>query len=379
MNRKIYKRILRMKTLLATFFILSLVFFLVLNCITPDRKISTSENRELASFPEFTLSALLDGSYFTDLNSYISDQFVFRDGWISLKSKEERWQGRKELSDIYIGSSGYLLAKPTTPNYSAINKTIEAMNTFHKKHAKSKMSVMIVPNASQILKDKLPQFTQVHNQLSDIRYIRNGLTSFTWLGAGEILRQHKNEYIYYHTDHHWTTIGAYDVYRGVAASLGVKASTLKRYMISDTFEGTLASQSGIHSTKDTVYVYKTDNTHPYYVNYPELRKKSASCYDEAALKKSDQYQVFFGGNHPLVEINSTNHNGKNLMVFKDSYANSFIPFLIPYYEKIIMVDPRYYYDNLSSAIQEYNINSYLFLYSANTFVNDQVLKDVLAS
>ena len=165
MNRKIYKRILRMKTLLATFFILSLVFFLVLNCITPDRKISTSENRELASFPEFTLSALLDGSYFTDLNSYISDQFVFRDGWISLKSKEERWQGRKDLSDIYIGSSGYLLAKPTTPNYSAINKTIEAMNAFHKKHAKSKMSVMIVPNASQILKDKLPQFTQVHNQL----------------------------------------------------------------------------------------------------------------------------------------------------------------------------------------------------------------------
>jgi hypothetical protein len=152
-----------------------------------------------------------------------------------------------------------------------------------------------------------------------------------------------------------------------------------RHHVSDSFEGTLASQSGVHSTKDIIYVYGNSSPYQYYVTYPDENKKSASCYDESALKKADQYQVFFGGNHPLVEIRTTNHNGKNLMVFKDSYANSFIPFMISHYEKIIMVDPRYYYDNLSSAIQDYGINEYLFLYSANTLVKDTVLKDVLNS
>lgn len=381
MENTIKNRIIKMKIVLSAALVMIIVLFLVLNLVTPDRTVSERENRELAQLPKITLSSVLDGSYFHSLDSYISDQFVFRDYWISLKSTAEIWQGRKEISNIYLGSSDYLLAKPELPNHQAVKQTITSINTFVKNHKKNKVSVMIVPNASQILKDQLPDFAAVHNQLKDINDIKNQLKGINYLDATSILQKHKKEDIYYHTDHHWTTDGAYDVYQGVSKQLGLNNSKdhYKRYLVSDSFEGTLASQSGVHTTKDKIYVYVNSSKYQYYVNYPDQNKKSASCFEVEALKKSDQYQVFFGGNHPLVEIRTTNHNGKNLMVFKDSYANSFIPFMISHYEKIILVDPRYYYDNLSSAIKDYGINEYLFLYSANTLVKDTVLKDVLNS
>ena len=95
------------------------------------------------------------------------------------------------------------------------------------------------------------------------------------------------------------------------------------------------------------------------------------------LKEKDQYQVFFGGNHPLVEIRTTANNGRNLLVFKDSYANSFMQFLYPYFQNIIMVDPRYYYDDIETAITSYGITDVLFLYSADTLLLDTNLTDTL--
>ena len=117
----------------------------------------------------------------------------------------------------------------------------------------------------------------------------------------------------------------------------------------------------------------------YYVNYVIENKKTTSLYETKQLKTKDQYTLFEGGNHPVVEINTTNNNHKNLLIFKDSYANSFVPFLYPYYQKIIMVDPRYYNDDINKLIENYDINQYLFLYSANTMMKDTSLSDLLNS
>jgi hypothetical protein len=102
-------------------------------------------------------------------------------------------------------------------------------------------------------------------------------------------------------------------------------------------------------------------------------------YIRSKLKEKDQYQVFFGGNHPAVEIHTTADTGKNILIFKDSYANAFVPLLIPYYDNIIMIDPRYYYEDVNQVISSAEITDVLFLYSQNTFATDTTLTDVLNS
>ena len=100
-------------------------------------------------------------------------------------------------------------------------------------------------------------------------------------------------------------------------------------------------------------------------------------YDSAKLEERDQYAVFFGGNHSLIDIRTTCAQDDRLLVIKDSYANCFIPFLTPYFREIVVVDPRYYTGDMEALIAEKKIGSVLFLYNANTFFEDRMLSGVL--
>ena len=140
----------------------------------------------------------------------------------------------------------------------------------------------------------------------------------------------------------------------------------------------MASTSGYGaSRKDAVEIFVPNNTDvEYVVEYVEEREKKPTVYDSEMLEGNDKYTVFFGGNHPIIDINTTNQQGRRLLVVKDSYANCFIPFLIPYYREIVIVDPRYYYDNVNQEIADSNIDDVLFLYNANTFFEDNSLSSV---
>ena len=150
------------------------------------------------------------------------------------------------------------------------------------------------------------------------------------------------------------------------------------YPVSTTFSGTLASKSGYHKAEDTIeiYVAKDVNT-DCVVNYIDEQRKTASIYDSTALDQKDHYEVFFGGNFSRVDISTPNEQNKNLLLLKDSYANCFVQFLLPYYRNIIMVDPRYYYDDLDLLIESNGITDILFLYNVNTFMTDTSLAAAL--
>lgn len=165
-----------------------------------------------------------------------------------------------------------------------------------------------------------------------------------------------------------------------APALGITDPILyyDSYLVSDSFRGTLSSKSGDNKPSDQIEVFVPQENMPqYYVYLPDTKESSGSLYVSEKLKEKDQYQVFLGGNHPYVEISTTADTGKNLLIFKDSYANCFVQFLVPYYDKIVVVDPRYYYDNINTAMTSTGITDVLFLYSANTFVQDTTLSDVL--
>ena len=363
--------------------VIAVVLLTALGLIAKDRAFSDSENRTLAQRPALTLAGLEDGSFFTNASDYLADQFFGRDSWISIDAFGTRLLGQRDVSGVFIGKDNYLLSQPEEPDLDKQDRKIVAVNDFAQRHEDLNIMFLLAPGAAAVLDKKLPANAPIRDQIADIQAIEAQLSDrIQVLDVIAALAEHSDEEIYYRTDHHWTSLGAYYAYASAADRLGqyMASPAFAILPVSDSFEGTLASRAGVHRVKDVINVYipqGVDTT--YYVNYPDTQTRVTSMFVTSALEEKDQYTVFFGGNHPVVEIHTTVDNGHNLLVFKDSYANSFMQFLTTYYDKIIMIDPRYYYDDLSTAITSYGITDVLFLYSADTWMTDATLADVLAT
>ena len=361
---------------------LFVVFFLVMEIVTPDRGFSANENRNLAERPKLTAEDFKSGGFFKGLSSRFSDQFFLRDAFVSLNAAEEYLFGKRESHGVYIGKDHYLFADTETPDPDKIRALTDALGNFAGKYQDRSVRMMIVPCAAAIMPEKLPGNAPVRDQLQDISDFVSSLPdNVTYVDASYVLTEHKSEPLYYRTDHHWTSLGAKTVFEGTASMLGI-ASPVSEYdhlLLSTRFLGTLASQSGHYGTRDSIDLYIPKPAVLYYISIPDGDVVRSSLYDRAKLAEKDQYQVFLGGNHPVVEIRTAAGTGKNLLLFKDSYANSFVQYLIPYYDKIVMIDPRYYYENPDTVIRSNGITDILFLYSANTLFTDNSLTDCLVN
>lgn len=350
--------------------------------IQPDRKISDEENRVLTTFPKPSIENIKNKEYMTALEDYSSDQFILRDLWIRLKVRCDLLVGKREFNGVYLGKKKYLMQIPVGMDEKNTKENLEAMNQFRQKNSNLRMNALIVPNAAYIMKNYLPLGAPVRDQGEDMNYIKKQLSGGIGLiDITETLRKHVDEGIYYKTDHHWTSRGAAYGFNAAAKQLEIEGlvSDYKIHTVATDFSGTLASRSGYHKVKDTVEVYQPENVeYQYLVSDSDNEEKRPTIYDRKALEGKDKYQVFFGGNHAMVDIVTTNDNQRRLLVFKDSYANSFVPFLIPYYNEIIMIDARYYYENVNMLIENKGITDVLFLYNMDTFLNDNSLGDVLA-
>ena len=259
------------------------------------------------------------------------------------------------------------------------SRNVEAINAFAARHTDLRLNMAVIPNAACILADKLPKNAPVRDQSADLTALAGSLQGISFLDVSAALSAHTDEQLYYRTDHHWTSLGARYAFEAMAAQLGIPqpVQNYDTYTVSTTFEGTLASRSGSHAAYDTVELYVPQTDVEYYVSYGDAAETSATIYDRSALDQKDKYTVFFGGNYPRVDVYTTAETGKTLLLFKDSYANCLMQFLYPYYDHIILIDPRYYYDNVESVISREQVTDVLFLYNANTYFEDTSLADVL--
>ena len=357
----------------------AVIFLLVTRITTPDRPFSDTENRPLKQFPTVSASGILDGSLLHDLEHWFSDQFFARDQWITGHLELLKSGGFQDCGDVFLGKEGFLFLKPETPDREVVNATVEAMNALAEAHPELNTTAIIVPDAAAVLKDLAPEHMPVRDQTQDIGAMESLLSeSITRVDAGAVLSEHPEEYIYYATDHHWTSLGAYYTFAAAAEALDVEISAFDVFPVTDSFEGTLASRSGSHLRKDSIDIYLPKQDVDYFLTKGEENLRSCSIYSSDALEAKDKYTVFFGGNYGKIHIQTTVYNGRRLLVFKDSYANCFIQFLIPCYEEIIIVDPRYYYGSMDELLRQ-EITDVLYLYSGDTILTTGTLKDVLSS
>ena len=350
--------------------------------LVKDREFSDSENRMLAQFPEISFSSLLDGSFLEGLGDYTADQFPGRDAWITLNLKMNMALGQKEFNGVYLCEDGYLIQIPQEPNWVQAERNLAAAETFAAKYPDLNMVMTVAPNAVTVLSDLLSANAPARDQREDIAWIQSQLDAVQFCDVTDALAAHSDEYIFYKTDHHWTSLGAKYAFYAMAECMNlepIKEGDYTAYPVSNTFQGTLASKSGSHTSSDTVEIYIPHSGIDYYVTYADTGENISSLYRRSALNEKDHYTVFFGGNHARVDITTTADTGRCLLLFKDSYANCMVQFLFPYYDHITMIDPRYYYDNIDLVIKSESITDVLFLYNADTFLNDTSLADVLLS
>ena len=333
-----------------TLFGLFILIVLVINIILPDRGFSQKENRVLSS----------------------------------LRATAQRIMGMTEGNGVFLGKDGYLMEDFTAPPQERLDRTLSAMTDFAARHSDLPQYALIAPNAVNILSDKLPALAAATDQNPYLDTTKSTLekAGVTFVDVRDTLSLHKDDGIYYHTDHHWTTQGAYFAYLTLAKSLGIDSSQISydKLPVSMSFQGTLSAKSGFRaSEKEEMDVFlPRDEVPSSVVNYVDEQKKTASFYETSQLETRDKYAMFFNGNHGKVVISTPVEENRTLLVIKDSYANSLVPFLAPYYRKIVLVDPRYFYDDLEELIQVEDIQEVLYLYNANTFYSDTSLELALA-
>lgn len=382
-QKLIYQRSSKIYVKVAGIFLGFLIIACAFNLFSKDREYSESENRILAQRPECSVERLLNGKYMSDMEAYVADQFFIRDKWINLKVLEDLALGKRESNGVYIGKKGYLMEIPSSPDKKALDKNLDAIRNFSLAHEDVRTVMTLVPNAAFIYDHLVPKYAPVRNQAEDVVYVQEKVgDSLNYVDLTETMRAHKEEPIYYKTDHHWTTLGAKYAFDILYGSLGIEdpAENYEIYPVTHSFQGTLASKSGFDKEKDTIEIYIPQGvSNECVVSYADDQRKSASVYQSAALKTKDKYEVFFGGNQSRIDISMPVEQDKNLLIFKDSYANCFIPFLIPYYRNITVIDPRYYYEDVERLISDNNITDILFLYNVNTFLTDNSLADILMS
>lgn len=343
--------------------------FFTLQVFATDKTFSELENRDLASAPTFTKKAFLSGSYGEDFEKYIADQFPLRNNFISLKAYSELALQKKDNNGVFIGRDHYFLQDFAGPDTTLLDKNAAYINEFAKNF---NVYMMLSPTSTKVLSYKLPAYAVPYDEGTYIHDFYRQLSNDVYkINVLDTLLDKNTEDIYYKTDHHWTTLGAYYAYTEFAKSAGFTPLSLNDFNIIDAsseFYGTLFSKGNFTFAKpDTIQIFEPKEKVDVEVTYVATNTISNSLYAYSHLDTKDKYSVFLDGNHPLITIKTGIKNGKKLLVIKDSYANSLVPFLTNHYEEIHIMDLRLLNMPITTYATQNGIKDVLFLYNVHGF------------
>lgn len=360
----------RYAVFLTALFCLFLGGMTALHLILPDRERSEVENRTLQQRPALSWEAVLDGSFMEDTEDYIADQFPGRDGWTAGKARTEQLLGKTEFHQVYL-CGDRLIAKAEEPDREKMEKSFSYVRALAEK-TDIPVYLGLIPSAAEIWWDRLPAGAESLDQAAFIRWAgeETGLPQVDFQRA---LTEHAAEDLYYRTDHHWTTLGAYYGYTAVLEALGRTPRPLSEFAperVTEDFNGTLYSRSGIHwLSPDAIDIYVKGNSFTV-ESWRTGKPQPGRLYDRSWLEKKDKYSLFLGGNQPLCVLRNPEAAGGKLLVVRDSYADSLAPFLAMEFSEVHLVDLRYYKSSVSAYGEEAGIDAILVSYSVPNFTTD---------
>jgi len=349
---------------------------LLLLLVLPQRDFSEREKRYLSDAPELTAESLFSGEFGEDMEDYLADHVPGRDFFVGLNACYDKLTGRQVTKAVYTADGKRLVEAPVVWNGATAEKNMTSINRFAESIGQS-VDLMIVPSAGFVLEDSVQG---LHDPYTDDVMIAD-----LYAMAGEdvscvdlipTFTQTENpETLYYGTDHHWTSLGAYTAYEAYMELLNREHPVQSDFTVErfDGFYGSNHSRSGLwYYPADEVELWKTETTFTV-VNNDTDAVHDGLFYEER-LQELDKYTVYLDGNHSLVRIENPDAAGTgSLLVIRDSYANCLGTFLAHAYESVILVDLRYYKQPVSELFAEETFTDVLVCYSIGNFLTDNNL------
>lgn len=333
----------------------------------PDQAFSANENRYLQQAPKLTWQRLMGGDFTADAEDYTSDQIALRDFWMQSKSVLQEASGKKDIGGTYLCKDGYYMARVTEDDFDRrqFEKNAEIVSAFFDANAHKDCRIMLIPQSATVLTEKLPNGAETFDRAACDEYLSRIFMGNAIMPYGTMSAAADTREVYYRTDHHWTSFGAQAVYGLWARATGHEVRDFSLTEVTDSFRGTMYSKVLLpRSAYDSIYLDESVTIESMDCDgtvYPSL-------YVDAALQQKDKYEVFMGGNYAKVTIDTGVKNGKSLLLIKDSYANSFIPFIVGDYETVTVLDLRYFRGSVQELADE--CTDILVLYEMTGFAAD---------
>ena len=355
---------------------------LVGSLLAPDQTFSELENRYLAKPPKLSLENLESGKFMEDAEDYVNDHVIGRDFWVALKAWSERLSGKQENNGVYFGKEDTLLnrldepswedipAQGSTPAQQGLGTSAAYVNDLVY-NVDVPVYFGIIPSSTEIWSERLPKGAPTADEKAIIDRLYDTVQTFT-IDVYSALEEHKDEEIYYRTDHHWTSLGAYYGYTALMEAMGMEAVPLDesaKVTVSDSFYGTIFSSSGVRwVAPDHIDRYiSADGVKV--TGYPEGSPVESSLYVDSYLDKKDKYSSFLGGNQPLCVIETEHTDAPKVLVIRDSYSDSLAPFLTQSFSEIHLFDTRMNKTSIKAYVEENDIDQVVVLYSISNFIS----------
>ena len=350
--------------------------------LLPRRSFSENEKRVLSEAPQIDAAGIADGSVFRSIESYLSDHFPGRELWVGANAYLENAEGRGATEDIVRGTDDWLFTAPVSDDRETLWDNMQAITTFVEKQSVP-VTMMAVPSAGAVVSDKLPALHLPYpdaDLLEEARRIAGNTLHWVDLYT-DFCSAEQPERLYYRTDHHWTSEGAYRAYCLLMEELGQSSVPRDDFTVEQIsgFYGTSYSKSGLWLTEPDTLELWTDSdiqavTTVYDANRADPVTREGMFFREY-LEDADKYPVFLSGNHARVHIETNADSGKRLLVIKDSYAHALAPFLAEEYSTIDLIDLRYFkQQTISSWLEENPADEILLVYGLSSLAEDKNLQ-----
>ncbi len=329
--------------------------------LLPKADFSPLEKRNLASLPEMSGTSVRSGSWGEGIETYMADHMPGRNFFVGLNAYFEYYTGRQTAKDIWVVDHR-LVEAPVQENDQAVRQNMDAVNRFAQTLGQ-KAELMIVPTAGW--------------STGKNGYLDDSMIPAIYAQAGENILplditdafKGKPE-LYYRTDHHWNSAGAYQAYAACMAHWGRQVLPRTYFQVTavEDFRGSTYSRSGLWLTPGETMELWQGSTQLCVTN-AETQELHDGVFYRERLEEADKYTVFLDGNHSLVRIQNPEGQGR-LLVIRDSFSNSLGCFLAESYAEVVLVDLRYYRQPVSQLAAQEPFDDILICYSLGNFMSD---------
>ncbi|MDM8200422.1 DHHW family protein [Allofournierella massiliensis] len=360
---------------LLVLFFLFIFCFMIADGLWPKRAESDLERRDLAQFPKFSFSSLVKNEWTAKYGEYTKDQVIGRDSWLKAQSLCESLLFRKEeIGGAMIGKNDALFTKMfalTPTEEKLLQKNTTLVQQFIEKFP-GQVTFLLAPSSSVINAEELPANTPMLDENARLDTIFSTVGEANSLDLREPFTAAKDDVqLYYDTDHHWTSYGAYLAYQQFCQMRGLTPMEVSEsdYTTVPGFYGTTYSKALYWKSKpDTIAYLDLPNAMTVWNVSPtfELTENfTATMYDKSKLETGDKYAMFLYGNNGYSTIEGDGEG--SILVVKDSYANSFIPYLTANYARIGVIDPRGFGLSVADFAQQEGYDEVLLLFNFQSF------------